>query len=325
MLRFLTPAVGTVNAAVGVVASASDADATTNTITYSVDDSRFTVDPDGTVRVASGASFDYETEQSIDIVVTATSADGSSSNQTFTLAVTDVNESGVSAISDTDATLDAVDENSAIGTTVGVTAFASDADGTDSVTYSLSNSAGGLFAIDPNTGEVTVAGHDAADLSERRRTALRRDHIAFVYQSANLLPSLTAVEQLQLVGHIRGERPSSTRARALALLDDLGLADRANQLPTELSGGERQRVGVARALIAEPAVLIADEPTASLDPARADSVAELLASAAHDRGIATLVVAHDDATRRRADRHLRLVDGRLRDESAAAGAADVGR
>ncbi|MBX3314020.1 MAG: ABC transporter ATP-binding protein [Actinobacteria bacterium] len=176
-----------------------------------------------------------------------------------------------------------------------------------------------------DSGEVTVAGHDAADLSERRRTALRRDHIAFVYQSANLLPSLTAVEQLQLVGHIRGERPSSTRARALALLDDLGLADRANQLPTELSGGERQRVGVARALIAEPAVLIADEPTASLDPARADSVAELLASAAHDRGIATLVVAHDDATRRRADRHLRLVDGRLRDESAAAGAADVGR
>ncbi len=144
--------------AVGVVASASDADATTNAISYSVDDTRFSVDPDGTVRVAAGASFDFETEASIDIVVTATSADGSSSNQSFTLAVTDINEAAVSAISDSNGAANAVNENVAVGTNVGITAFASDSDGTDSVSYSLSNDAGGLFAIDATTGVVTVAG-----------------------------------------------------------------------------------------------------------------------------------------------------------------------
>lgn len=164
-----------------------------------------------------------------------------------------------------------------------------------------------------DSGEVTIAGTVTSDLSERRRTSLRRDHIAFVYQSANLLPSLTAIEQLQLVGHIRGHRPSSTRAKAQALLEELGLGERSHQLPVELSGGERQRVGIARALIAEPDILIADEPTASLDPARAQSVAKLLVDAAHDHGIATLVVAHDSATRRLADRHLLLRDGVLKE------------
>jgi len=174
-------------------------------------------------------------------------------------------------------------------------------------------------------GEVTIAGTAASALSERARTRLRRDHIAFVYQSANLLPSLTAIEQLQLVGHIRGTRPAATRAKAQALLDDLGLGERSHQLPNQLSGGERQRVGIARALMAEPDVLIADEPTASLDPTRAESVAELLATAAHDRGIATLVVAHDEVTRRRADRHLVLERGTLLAAEAPAPGSDVGR
>ncbi|MCB0964852.1 MAG: ABC transporter ATP-binding protein [Acidimicrobiales bacterium] len=163
----------------------------------------------------------------------------------------------------------------------------------------------------PDAGEVLVAGIASSDRSERQRTALRRDHIAFVYQSANLLGSLTAIEQLQLVGHIRGRRPSSTHDRALALLDELGLAERANQVPAQLSGGERQRVGIARALMADPQVLIADEPTASLDPSRAAEVADLLANVAHDRGIATLVVAHDPTAQRRADRHLHLGAGIL--------------
>lgn len=162
-----------------------------------------------------------------------------------------------------------------------------------------------------DSGEVTVAGTPASGLSERARTALRRDHIAFVYQSANLLPSLTAIEQLQLVGHIRGQRAAATRQRARDLLVDLGLDARAHQLPAQLSGGERQRVGIARALMASPQVLIADEPTASLDPERARSVADLLADAAHAQGIATLVVSHDDAPLRRADRHLRLDAGTL--------------
>lgn len=163
-----------------------------------------------------------------------------------------------------------------------------------------------------DAGEVTIAGTATSAMSSRQRTAGRRDHIAFVYQSANLLPSLTAVEQLELVGHIRGERSADVRRRARGLLDELGLADRASQLPSQLSGGERQRVGIARAFMAEPSVLIADEPTASLDPQRADSVAELLAGAS-GRGIATIVVAHDTAALSRADRHLRMEDGRLLD------------
>ncbi len=166
-----------------------------------------------------------------------------------------------------------------------------------------------------DSGEVTVAGIPTAGLSQRRLTAVRRDHLAFVYQSANLLPSLTAVEQLQLVGHIRGERPSRTRDRAMTLLDRLGVGARADQVPAQLSGGERQRVGIARALMANPSLLIADEPTASLDPARARSVAALLAETAHELGIATLIVAHDDTTLQHADRHLHLAGGTL---SAAA-------
>lgn len=169
----------------------------------------------------------------------------------------------------------------------------------------------------PDSGEVRLAGTDTSTLSEGRRTTLRRDHLAFVYQSANLLPSLTAVEQLQLVGHIAGERPGAVREKALGLLEDLGIGDRAEQLPAELSGGERQRVGIARALMSAPAVLIADEPTASLDPARAASVAEVLADAARGRGIGALIVAHDRAPQRHADRLLRLENGMLHPVDAA--------
>jgi putative ABC transport system ATP-binding protein len=163
----------------------------------------------------------------------------------------------------------------------------------------------------PDSGEVTIAGRECSSLSERQRSVVRRDHLAFVYQSANLFPPLTAIEQLELVGHIRRESRSATRRRARDLLVELDLVDRADQLPTQLSGGERQRVGVARALMSEPDLLIADEPTASLDPERAAIVAGLLATAAHDRGIGVLVVAHDRAALRHSDRHLRIDCGRL--------------
>jgi len=163
-----------------------------------------------------------------------------------------------------------------------------------------------------DAGEVTIAGTATSAMSSRQRTAVRRDHIAFVYQSANLLPSLTAVEQLELVGHIRGERSADVRRRARGLLDELGLADRASQLPSQLSGGERQRVGIARAFMAEPSVLIADEPTASLDPDRFMSEARAITNLIGN-GIATIVVAHDTAALSRADRHLRMEDGRLID------------
>lgn len=169
----------------------------------------------------------------------------------------------------------------------------------------------------PEAGEVRLVGTATSELSERHRTTMRRDHIAFVYQSANLLPSLTALEQLQLVGHIRGRRPSATEDRAARLLHDLGIGERADQLPAELSGGERQRVGIARALMSSPDVLIADEPTASLDPTRAASVAEVLVDVARRNDIGAVIVAHDQAPQRHADRLLHLENGSLHPVTAA--------
>ncbi|HET6505396.1 MAG TPA: ABC transporter ATP-binding protein [Baekduia sp.] len=163
----------------------------------------------------------------------------------------------------------------------------------------------------PARGEVLVAGAPTAGLSERARTAARREHVALVYQSANLLPSLTAREQLELVAHVRGEHGAAARRRADELLARAHVAHRADALPARLSGGERQRVGVARALMARPTVLLADEPTAALDPDLSAEIARLLASAARDDGVATLVVSHDDAPLAHADRHLRLTQGAL--------------
>ncbi len=147
---------------VGITASASDADATTNTVTYSLDNNaggRFAIDAaTGVVTVADGTLLNYEAATSHGIVVRATSADGSFSVQNYTIQVTDVNESAISAIADADNAADFVLENSTIGTVVGVTALATDADGTDTVTYSLDTNAGGRFAIDSATGVITVAG-----------------------------------------------------------------------------------------------------------------------------------------------------------------------
>jgi protocadherin Fat 4 len=150
----------TVGTAVGITTFASDADATTNAITYSLDDNAgalFAIDgTTGVVTVAGG--LDYETATSHNITVRATSADGSALTQVFMIAVTDVNESAVTAISDNDGIADYVLENASNGTTVGITAFADDADGTDSVSYTLDDNAGGRFAIDGTTGVITLAG-----------------------------------------------------------------------------------------------------------------------------------------------------------------------
>lgn len=163
----------------------------------------------------------------------------------------------------------------------------------------------------PEAGVVRIDGQDATALSNRAATALRRDRLALVYQSANLFPALTAIEQLEMVGHVRGEKRSVVRDRALGLLEEVGLAERAGQLPSQLSGGERQRVSVARALMANPSILLADEPTSSLDPELAADVSALIADQTRARGLATVFVTHGDAPLKWAARRLDLRGGKL--------------
>jgi len=173
----------------------------------------------------------------------------------------------------------------------------------------------------PDEGRVVVAGTDATALRDRDRVRLRRDEIGIVYQSPNLLPALTAREQVEVVAHIAGNLDRVARARAVELLTRVGLEDRLDARPAELSGGERQRVGIARALMNEPSVVLADEPTASLDPERGHAVLDLLVAEARRVGAATVVVTHDPEQAARADRHLHLQRGVVQVAAPAAGAA----
>jgi putative ABC transport system ATP-binding protein len=169
--------------------------------------------------------------------------------------------------------------------------------------------AGALIA--PTEGTVAVGGADVTAATPARRTALRRTGIGYVFQSANLLPSLTARDQLLLIAHLAGRVTREDRDRADGLLDAVGMTAKASRRPHELSGGERQRVGIARALMNRPALLLADEPTAALDQHRARDVVALLARQARDRGTATVLVTHDEGLLGAADRVVRIRDGRM--------------
>lgn len=162
----------------------------------------------------------------------------------------------------------------------------------------------------PDSGDVVINGEPTTSLPERHRTRLRGQTVGIVYQNANLIPNLTAIEQVELVAHVLGKRRDAT-ARARQLLEALGVDGQADSLPGKLSGGERQRVGIARALMAEPSVLLADEPTAALDPELAEQVSELLARLTRDRNLATMIVTHDAAPLSYANAHVRLDDGHL--------------
>lgn len=164
----------------------------------------------------------------------------------------------------------------------------------------------------PDSGRVVVAGRDTARLSDKERTALRREHIGIVFQQSNLLGSLTALEQLLAVEHLRGGSVRAARERAGALLDSVGLdaAKRARR-PHQLSGGERQRVNIARALFCRPSVLLVDEPTSALDHDRGAQIVSLLAQITRDHGTATVMVTHDRSLMATADRLLPMADGRL--------------
>ena len=169
--------------------------------------------------------------------------------------------------------------------------------------------AGGLLA--PTTGTCLVNGQDLYSLSEHDRVVARREAIGFIFQTANLVPSLSVVENVIAPEVLRGRHHREAATEAAALLDELGLVNKGKRMPNELSGGERQRVGIARALIGSPALVLADEPTASLDSARGRAVVQLMRDEAHARGVATLLVTHDERVLDLVDRVERIADGAL--------------
>jgi putative ABC transport system ATP-binding protein len=161
-----------------------------------------------------------------------------------------------------------------------------------------------------SSGRVAIDGVDLGLLDDRRRTLLRRERIGFVFQFFNLLPTLTAQENVLLPAALAGRPDAATRERAVALLDRVGLASRRDHLPEQLSGGEQQRVAVARSLVMDPPLLLADEPLGSLDAQSGEQVLALLRSAVTARR--TVIVATNDlGVAARADRVLTLRDGVL--------------
>ncbi|MEU6865666.1 ABC transporter ATP-binding protein [Streptomyces sp. NPDC046876] len=172
--------------------------------------------------------------------------------------------------------------------------------------------------VTPDSGRVVVAGRDTAGLSAAEKSALRREKIGIVFQQPNLLASLTAAEQLQVMAHLSGRPSRALRRRALELLDAVGLADKADKRPHQLSGGQRQRVNIARALMNEPAVLLVDEPTSALDHERGAAVLDLLVGLTRERGTATVLVTHDRAHLERMDCAATMTDGRLTEPVPAA-------
>ncbi|MFD9594124.1 ABC transporter ATP-binding protein [Kitasatospora sp. NPDC059973] len=163
----------------------------------------------------------------------------------------------------------------------------------------------------PDTGRVVVDGVETTGLHRAELTALRRGRIGIVFQQANLLPSLTAAEQLQVMAHLDGRSPRSALPRALELLAAVGLRDQAARRPHQLSGGQRQRVNIARALMNDPTVLLIDEPTSALDHERGAAVIDLITELTHRRATATVLVTHDRAHLTAVDRVAEVHDGRL--------------
>ena len=187
----------------------------------------------------------------------------------------------------------------------------------------LLNCLSGLDDFDD--GEVAIEGVALRKMSDKKRTKHRAERMGFIFQTYNLLPVISAVENVELPLLVTGVSPRDARRRALAVLDQVGLADRADHRPAELSGGQRQRVTVARALVNEPAIVWADEPTGALDSKAADDVLQLMRRLNQERGQTIVVVTHDPDMAAACDRIVRMHDGeivsRTSEPAAAAPAA----
>ena len=175
----------------------------------------------------------------------------------------------------------------------------------------LLNLLGGLDR--PTSGSVWLGDSELTALGEKAVLAARRERIGYVFQSFGLVPVLSAAENVEVPLRLRRTPPAERAERVAAALDAVGLTGHARQRPYELSGGQQQRVGIARALVAEPEVLLADEPTGQLDSGTAAVVMDLLARVAHERGVAAVVSTHDPELMARADRVVELHDGRVID------------
>ena len=161
----------------------------------------------------------------------------------------------------------------------------------------------------PDAGVISLRGTPVDTDNDSRRTEERLRHIGFVFQFHNLLPEFTAQENIALAGRLAGQRRNKSLQSALEAMERLGLADRATHLPSQLSGGEQQRVAIARALANQPSLVLADEPTGSLDGASGEKVADLLLEEAKTQNAAVLLATHDMELAARADRIVRLRDG----------------
>ena len=168
---------------------------------------------------------------------------------------------------------------------------------------------------DPTSGQVVVAGQELTRLSRNAKARLRRRSVGFVFQDFNLLPGLTAAENVALPLELDGVPARRARIAGMNALESLGLADRASHFPDQLSGGERQRVAIARAMVGEHQLLLADEPSGALDTANGEAVMRII-HAACQRGMAAVVATHDAQLASRADRVVFLRDGRVTDQTA---------
>lgn len=163
----------------------------------------------------------------------------------------------------------------------------------------------------PNDGSIIIGGKDVASMTEKERTRMRRSHIGFIYQFHQLLPEFTATENIVIPQLIAGLDRAEAETRAGQLLSMMGLSDRGDHLPAEMSGGEQQRVAIARAVANNPALLLADEPTGSLDPETGERVFHSLLDLVRNTGLAALIATHNMELASRMDRVLALQNGEL--------------
>jgi putative ABC transport system ATP-binding protein len=173
-----------------------------------------------------------------------------------------------------------------------------------------------IGALDsPTSGRVLLEGENLASLSRRELSQVRRDRIGFVFQAYNLIPVLTAFENAETVLRLQGVDPKERREHVMALLKDVGLEGMENRLPNALSGGQQQRVAIARAIASNPAIVLADEPTANVDSETAEHLLDIMQQLNRTRGVTFLFSTHDPRVMDRASRIIRVVDGRVERDS----------